>query len=82
MGISAWNDALALLEDDLRRRDAASRTRRAYGTDLALFARWLPANSGLRQPAETALGLFQHLNDPLGEYAYCFCAPSPAGRSR
>jgi site-specific recombinase XerD len=40
MGISAWNDALALLEDDLRRRDAAARTRRAYGVDLSQFARW------------------------------------------
>jgi site-specific recombinase XerD len=37
---SAWNDALALLEDDLRRRDAAARTRRAYGVDLSQFAHW------------------------------------------
>jgi site-specific recombinase XerD len=40
MGTSAWNDALELLEDDLLRRDAAARTRRAYGVDLAQFARW------------------------------------------
>jgi integrase/recombinase XerC/integrase/recombinase XerD len=40
MGISAWNDALALLEEDLLRRDAAARTRRAYSVDLAQFARW------------------------------------------
>jgi site-specific recombinase XerD len=41
MGMSsAWNDALALLEDDLRRRDAAARTRRAYGVDLSQFAHW------------------------------------------
>jgi len=41
MGISsAWNDALALLEEDLRRRDAAARTRRAYGVDLSQFAHW------------------------------------------
>jgi len=40
MSRSAWNDALALLEDDLSRRDAAPRTRRAYGVDLAQFARW------------------------------------------
>jgi integrase/recombinase XerC/integrase/recombinase XerD len=41
MGLSsAWNDALALLEDDLRRRDAAARTRRAYGVDLLQFAHW------------------------------------------
>ena len=41
MGMSsAWNDALALLEEDLGRRDAAARTRRAYGVDLAQFAGW------------------------------------------
>jgi site-specific recombinase XerD len=41
MGMSsAWNDALALLEDDLRRRDAAARTRRAYGVDLSQLAHW------------------------------------------
>jgi integrase/recombinase XerC/integrase/recombinase XerD len=43
MGIPAWNDALELLEEDLRRRDAAVRTRRAYRTDLAQFARWATA---------------------------------------
>ena len=44
MGLSsAWNDALALLEDDLRRRDAAARTRRAYGVDLSQFAHWATA---------------------------------------
>jgi site-specific recombinase XerD len=36
----AWRDASALLEQDLRRRDAAVRTRRAYGVDLDQFARW------------------------------------------
>jgi site-specific recombinase XerD len=41
MGMSsAWNDALALLEEDLRRRDAAARTRCAYGVDLSQFAHW------------------------------------------
>jgi site-specific recombinase XerD len=43
MGMSAWNDALALLEDDLLRRDAAARTRRAYGIDLSQFASWASA---------------------------------------
>lgn len=38
-----WRAALELLEDDLRRRDAAVRTRRAYGVDLAQFARWAAA---------------------------------------
>src|ERR1700681_3087579 len=39
----AWNAALELLEDDLRRRDAAERTRRAYLGDLGQFARWASA---------------------------------------
>ena len=43
MGMSAWNDALQLLQDDLLRRDAAVRTRRAYGVDLAQFAHWAAA---------------------------------------
>ena len=38
-----WSAALALLEDDLLRRDAAARTRRAYGVDLTQFARWASA---------------------------------------
>jgi site-specific recombinase XerD len=33
-----WSDALAALDEDLRRRDCAARTRRAYATDLAQFA--------------------------------------------
>ena len=45
MGVSAWNDALELLAEDLRRRDAAVRTRRAYRTDLAQFASWATAKS-------------------------------------
>ncbi len=39
----AWREALALLESDLSRRDAAVRTRRAYGIDLAQFACWAAA---------------------------------------
>jgi site-specific recombinase XerD len=35
-----WQRALGLLEDDLRRRDAATRTRRAYLSDNADFGRW------------------------------------------
>jgi site-specific recombinase XerD len=41
--MSAWNDALQLLQDDLLRRDAAPLTRRAYGVDLAQFAHWAAA---------------------------------------
>jgi site-specific recombinase XerD len=45
-----WREALALLQDDLLRRDAAVRTRRAYGVDLSQFARWAGAR-GLRPEA-------------------------------
>jgi site-specific recombinase XerD len=37
---SAWADASALLDEDLRRRDAAPRTRRAYAIDVGQFAVW------------------------------------------
>jgi len=46
----AWGQAMELLEEDLRRRDAAPRTRRAYRADLEQFARWASAQSQL--PAE------------------------------
>ena len=36
----AWAEANALLDGDLHRRDAAARTRRAYGVDVGQFARW------------------------------------------
>jgi site-specific recombinase XerD len=36
----AWDRAIALMQEDLRRRDAAQRTRRAYGIDAAQLARW------------------------------------------
>jgi integrase/recombinase XerC/integrase/recombinase XerD len=35
-----WPDALGIFEQDLRRRGAAEKTRRAYRIDLAQFARW------------------------------------------
>ncbi|MBL6751030.1 MAG: signal peptide peptidase SppA [Nevskia sp.] len=50
--------------------------------DLSALAGALPPQSGLQEPAESAVRLFRHLNDPLGEYAYCFCAPAPAGHVR
>ena len=37
---AAWDDALALLDADLRRRGAAEKTRRAYATDLGQLAEW------------------------------------------
>jgi site-specific recombinase XerD len=38
-----WLEALELFAEDLRRRDAAERTRRSYGADLHQFARWAVA---------------------------------------
>jgi integrase/recombinase XerC/integrase/recombinase XerD len=37
---AAWSAALQRFDDDLRRRGAAEKTRRAYGIDLGQFARW------------------------------------------
>src|SRR5919199_3652256 len=39
-----WRVALRLFDADLRRRGAAERTRRAYGTDAAELAGWATAN--------------------------------------
>ncbi len=38
-----WQRALTALDDDLRRRALADKTRRAYGIDTAQFARWAQA---------------------------------------
>jgi site-specific recombinase XerD len=46
----AWRGAIGLLMDDLVRRDAAERTRRAYGVDLEQFAGW--ASSQGKRPDE------------------------------
>ncbi len=35
-----WREAIALLDEDLRTRDRAPRTRRAYAVDLTDFASW------------------------------------------
>ncbi len=39
----AWAAATELLDEDLRRRDAAPRTRRAYAADLVQFGEWAAA---------------------------------------
>src|ERR1700680_4978638 len=36
----SWQAAIELLERDLRRRDAAEKTHRAYRVDVGQFARW------------------------------------------
>jgi site-specific recombinase XerD len=48
-----WADAIQLLDEDMRRRDAAARTRRAYAVDLGQFAIWAHAQ-GLRPDTVTA----------------------------
>jgi site-specific recombinase XerD len=40
---TAWRDAIGVLMEDLVLRDAAERTRRAYGVDLEQFAQWATA---------------------------------------
>jgi len=40
---AAWKEALAALDDDLRRRALAERTRRAYAIDAGQFADWASA---------------------------------------
>jgi len=35
-----WRAAMGLLDEDLQRRDAAERTRHAYGADVGQFAEW------------------------------------------
>ena len=40
-----WREALRLFDADLRRRGAAERTRKAYGTDAAELAAWATANA-------------------------------------
>jgi site-specific recombinase XerD len=47
---AAWSGALQALADDLRRRDLAPRTARAYGSDLRDFARWASAEG--RDPGQ------------------------------
>ncbi len=58
-----WGAALRLLQDDLRRRDAAKRTCRAYAVDLDQFARWahargrIPADVDVRDVRRYVAGL-------------------------
>jgi integrase/recombinase XerC/integrase/recombinase XerD len=47
--LARWREAIGLLQEDLQRRDAAPRTRRAYGVDLEQFAAWAAAR-GLTPP--------------------------------
>jgi len=72
---AGWSSALTAFDDDLRRRGAASKTRRAYGIDVRQFARWA-----------TRLGVEPESVDPrvLRRYAAVLsesgCAASTVGR--
>ena len=65
-----WAGALQLLDDDLLRRGAADRTRRAYRTDLRQFAVWAtaagitPQDAGPRELRRYAATLTQHRAAP------------------
>jgi integrase/recombinase XerC/integrase/recombinase XerD len=71
----AWQDAIALLGEDMRRRDAAARTRRAYETDLGQFARWA-SEEGL-EPVEVAPKAVRRYIARLSELG---AAPSTSAR--
>ncbi len=76
----AWAQASALLEEDLHRRDAAPRTRRAYAVDVGQFALWAIAR-GLepqRVDAKAVRRYVAHLSEraPAGAAA----APSTSAR--
>jgi site-specific recombinase XerD len=49
----SWRRALGELDDDLRRRAAAEKTRRAYGSDVEQFAVWCAART--LEPAEVGV---------------------------
>jgi integrase/recombinase XerC/integrase/recombinase XerD len=70
---AAWAAAMTLLDEDLRRRDAAARTHRAYALDVEQFARWCAAR-----------GLAPREVDPkaVRRYIAHLSERSPAGRSR
>ncbi|MDQ6774909.1 MAG: tyrosine recombinase [Actinomycetota bacterium] len=70
-----WNDALGMFEQDLRRRGAAEKTRRAYRIDLGQFARWA---SG--QELEPALVDHRALRRYAASLSECGQAPATVAR--
>ncbi|MTD43443.1 hypothetical protein GKE82_03775 [Conexibacter sp. W3-3-2] len=61
----AWQQALLLLDRELRGRAAAEKTRRAYGIDVEQFARWATA-AGL-EPREVEHRALRRYAAKLGE---------------
>jgi integrase/recombinase XerC/integrase/recombinase XerD len=71
----AWAEALELLQKDLRLRDAAPRTKRAYGADLEQFARWAGADGS--SPVEIGPKAVRRYIAHLSE---CGAAPATSAR--
>jgi site-specific recombinase XerD len=71
----AWTAALELLEEDLRRRDAAEKTRRAYRVDISQFAVWAGAQG--HSPPEVDPKLVRRYIARLSERG---AAPSTSAR--
>jgi integrase/recombinase XerC/integrase/recombinase XerD len=71
----AWAQAMALLQEDLRRRDAAPRTRQAYGVDVTQFSRW--ASSYGLAPREVDAKTVRRYVASLSEHG---AAPSSSAR--
>ncbi len=70
-----WREAIGLLIDDLVRRDAAVRTRRAYTVDLEQFAQWAGAQgAGPREVGPKAVRRYIARLSELG------AAPSTSAR--
>jgi len=72
---SDWRAILGVFDDDLRRRAVASRTRLAYGSDSAQFARW--AAAAQLAPAEVDLRVLRRYVAGLAERGQ---APSTIAR--
>jgi integrase/recombinase XerC/integrase/recombinase XerD len=70
-----WRSAIGLLMDDLVRRDAAERTRRAYGVDLEQFAAWAIASG--QEPREIGVKAVRRYIAHLSELG---AAPSTSAR--
>jgi site-specific recombinase XerD len=71
----AWRQAIELLLEDLQRRDAAPRTRRAYRVDLEQFARWSAARGS--EPREIDA---KHVRRYVAHLSERGAAPSTSAR--
>ncbi len=79
-GRDAWAQAGALLQEDLRRRDAAPRTRRAYAVDVEQFALWATTR-GL-EPRQVDAKAVRRYVAHLSERAPAGAAAAPSTSAR